>query len=174
MIGPEVFLKALSIARNLGNTVKVFTTANFDLIPLGDYHKPVGDDQPDYYYRPRKNIVNRPVLLGGRGYHITGDHRDTLPELYHQIVDQLEPIAPVSQNSTAPVGTARLFSTQNPIAAEILESLLGEFPVLHPLRADLMRRLYGPQTLLFDRRHALPGGQRRQHGRCFAYQRRAG
>ncbi len=139
VIGPEVFLKALSIARNLGNTVKVFTTANFDLIPLGDYRKPVGDDEPDYYYRPRKNIVNRPVLLGGRGYHITGDHRDTLPALYHQIVDQLEPIPPVSQNSAAPVGETRLFSAENPSAAEILEGLLGEFPVLNPLRADLMR-----------------------------------
>ncbi len=139
VIGPEVFLKALSIARNLGNTVKVFTTANFDLIPLGDYHQPVGDDQPDYYYRPRKNIVNRPVLLGGRGYHITGDHRDTLPNLYHQIVDQLEPIPPVSQNSTAPAGEAQRFSGENPGAAAILEKLLGEFPLLNPLRADLMR-----------------------------------
>ena len=94
VIGPEVFLKAVSIARNLGNTVKVFTTANFDLVPLGDYRKPVGDDEPDYYYRPRKNIVNRPVLLGGRGYHITGDHRDTLPNLYHQIIAQLDPMQP--------------------------------------------------------------------------------
>jgi phosphoheptose isomerase len=139
VIGPEVFLKALSIARNLGNTVKVFTTANFDLIPLGDYRKPVGDDQPDYYYRPRKNIVNRPVLLGGRGYHITGDHRTTLPNLYHQIVDQLQPIPPVSQNSTAQVGETRLFFADNPIAAKILEGLLGEYPELSPLRADMMR-----------------------------------
>jgi len=139
VIGPEVFLKALSIARNLGNTVKVFTTANFDLIPLGDYHKPVGDDEPDYYYRPRKNIVNRPVLLGGRGYHITGDHRATLPDLYHQIVDQLEPIPPVSQNSTAQVGEAPLFSVENPIAAQILESTLRANPALNPLRADLGR-----------------------------------
>ena len=139
VIGPEVFLKALSIARNLGNTVKVFTTANFDLIPLGDYHKPVGDDEPDYYYRPRKNIVNRPVLLGGRGYHITGDHRHTLPCLYHQIVDQLDPIPPVSQNSNAQVGEAPLFSAENPLASEILEGLLREYPLLNPLRADILR-----------------------------------
>jgi rfaE bifunctional protein kinase chain/domain len=102
VIGPEVFLKALSIARNLGHVVKVFTTANFDLVQLGDYRKPIGDEDPDYYYRPRKNIVNRPVASGGRGYHITGDHRDTLPNLYHQIVAQLEPIQPVSQNISAP------------------------------------------------------------------------
>jgi phosphoheptose isomerase len=139
VIGPEVFLKALSIARNLGNTVKVFTTANFDLIPLGDYRKPVGDDEPDYYYRPRKNIVNRPVAMGGRGYHITGDHRETLPNLYHQVAARLEPIKPVNQNSAAPPEGLAVYSTENPKAVEILETLLGEYPALNPLRADLER-----------------------------------
>jgi hypothetical protein len=80
VIGPEVFLKALSIARNLGYGVKTFTTANFDLVSLpGDYRQPAPDDRPDYYYRPKKNIVIRPNSLGGRGYHIQGDHRDTIP-----------------------------------------------------------------------------------------------
>jgi phosphoheptose isomerase len=137
VIGPEVFLKAISIARNLGNTVKVFTTANFDLIPLEDYRKPVGDDEPDYYYRPRKNVVNRPVALGGRGYHITGDHRDTLPNLYHQVAAQLEPLQPVSQNSAAPNGESNLFSIEDPKASEILELMLHEYPVLAPLRAEV-------------------------------------
>ena len=83
VIGPEVFLKALSIGRNLGNPLRVFTTANFDLINLGDYRCSVGMDNPDYYYRPRKNIVNRPVMLGGKGFHICGDHKQTIPTLYH-------------------------------------------------------------------------------------------
>ncbi len=139
VIGPEVFLKALSIARNLGNNVKIFTTANFDLIPLDDYRKPIGDDEPDYYYRPRKNVVNRPVALGGRGYHITGDHSETLPNLYHQVVDKLAPIQPVSQNSAGPVDNLPLFSDENPIAAQILEAMLREYPMLNPLRADLVR-----------------------------------
>lgn len=81
VIGPEVFLKALSIVRNLGHKVKVFTTANFDLLSLEYYREPVGDDHPEYYYRPRKNIVIRPVSLGGRGYHIPGDHAVTIPNL---------------------------------------------------------------------------------------------
>ncbi len=86
VLGPEVFLKALSIARNLGYTVSHITTANFDIFPLrGDYHAAVGYDNPEYYYRPRKNIVNRPTSLGGHGYHITGDHRVTLPNLYRLI-----------------------------------------------------------------------------------------
>ncbi len=81
VIGPEVFLKALSISRNLGYGVKVITTANFDLVPLDDYHTPLKDDQIDYYYRPRKNIINRPTSLGGSGYHICGDHSQTIPNL---------------------------------------------------------------------------------------------
>jgi hypothetical protein len=86
--GPEVFLKALSIARNLGHTVSRFTTANFDLFPLrGDYRAEVPKDDIEYYYRPRKNIVNRPVSLGGRGYHITGDHKATLPNLYQMLIE---------------------------------------------------------------------------------------
>jgi hypothetical protein len=90
VIGPEVFLKAISIARNLGYTVSAVTTANFDLLPLsGDYHRPSKDDEPEYYYRPKKNIVIRPTSLGGHGYHITGDHRDTLPALY-RLIRELE------------------------------------------------------------------------------------
>ena len=86
--GPEVFLKALSIARNLGHTVSRITTANFDLFPLrGDVHAPVGKDDIEYYYRPRKNIVNRPTSLGGQGFHIRGDHAATIPNLYHLLVD---------------------------------------------------------------------------------------
>jgi len=81
VIGPEVFLKALSVVRNLGHRVRVFTTANFDLLPLEYAHQPVGDNQPEYYYRPRKNIIIRPVSLGGQGYHVVGDHRVTIPNL---------------------------------------------------------------------------------------------
>ncbi len=82
VIGPEVFLKAISISRNLGFTVQRITTANFDLVPLGeDYHSPIPDNRIEYYYRPRKNIVNRPTSLGGRGYHITGEHLATIPNL---------------------------------------------------------------------------------------------
>jgi hypothetical protein len=85
VIGPEVFLKAVSIARNLGHALRVFTTANFDLLPLADYRKPVGEDHLDYYYRPRKNIINRPTALGGKGFHITGDHLATIPHLAQRL-----------------------------------------------------------------------------------------
>jgi len=86
VIGPEVFLKALSIARNQGYPTFDITTANFDLINLGDYRCKIGYDDPNYYYRPRKNIVNRPVSCGGKGWHFCGDHQVTIPTLYEKLV----------------------------------------------------------------------------------------
>ena len=85
VIGPEVFLKALSIARNLGHPTFDITTANFDIIDLGDFRKKVSYDDPQYYYRPRKNIVNRPVSRGGMGWHFCGNHVDTIPNLYQRL-----------------------------------------------------------------------------------------
>lgn len=85
VIGPEVFLKTLSIARNLGYPTFHITTANFDLIDLGDYRCKIGYEDPNYYYRPRKNIVNRPTCRGGMGWHFTGDHQVTIPTLYDKL-----------------------------------------------------------------------------------------
>ena len=86
VIGPEVFLKALSIARNLKYPTFDITTANFDLIDLGDYRCSIGYENPQYYYRPRKNIVNRPVSCGGKGWHFCGDHQETIPNLYEKLM----------------------------------------------------------------------------------------
>ena len=88
VIGPEVFLKALSIARNLGYPTFRITTANFDLIDLGDYRCKIGYENPQYYYRPRKNIVNRPVSCGGKGWHFCGDHQETIPNLYEKLMKE--------------------------------------------------------------------------------------
>jgi len=87
VIGAEVFLKALSIARNLGYPTFHITTANFDLRDLGDFRKKIGYEDPDYYYRPRKNIVNRPVSRGGWGWHFVGDHAVTIPTLYKKLTE---------------------------------------------------------------------------------------
>lgn len=64
VILPEVFLKALSVARNLKGDVTHFTTATFDMIR---------------HYRPSENVVRRPVLTGGRGFYILGHHEILLP-----------------------------------------------------------------------------------------------
>jgi deoxyhypusine synthase len=74
VILPEVFLKALNLARNLGNKVKKFTAANFDMI---------------YHYRPSQNVVSRPVMTGGSGYYIIGHHEIMLPLLAQAIIEKV-------------------------------------------------------------------------------------
>ena len=66
VILPEVFLKALTVARNLGFKAKGFSTANFDMIRQ---------------YRPQMNVVERPTQNGGRGYNVTGHHEIMIPLL---------------------------------------------------------------------------------------------
>lgn len=85
--GPEVFLKALAMARNVahqqGKKIIHITNGVFDIQPLGD--GPVGEtppkDNPRYYFRPWKTILARSVADGGRSYYVQGEHRDTLPHL---------------------------------------------------------------------------------------------
>jgi phosphoheptose isomerase len=134
--GPEVFLKALAIARNLGHTVSHITTANFDLISLGDYHSKVGMDDPTYYYRPRKNIVNRPTSLGGKGFHIVGDHAQTIPNLHHRIVAALGQLAVSSQRQEQP-DVIGLLEREAPAAAMQLAALVERSPDLRPVALPL-------------------------------------
>ncbi len=74
---PEVFLKALTVVRNLGYEVKKITTANFDFIR---------------HYRPATNVVHRPTMEGGKGFNFTGHHELMIPLLAAAIVDRLESI----------------------------------------------------------------------------------
>jgi hypothetical protein len=91
--GPEVYLKALSMARNAaiqnGKVIKNFTTAVFDLIDLGeDYHCESPKDTASYYFRPYKTILVRTVKDGGKSFYIRGDHGLTFPALYRLLMDQ--------------------------------------------------------------------------------------
>ncbi|MFW2331036.1 MAG: hypothetical protein ACN4E2_01890 [Nitrospinota bacterium] len=70
---PEVFIKALSAARNLYGPIENFTTLNFDMIQS---------------YRQAVNIVNRPVEGDGRGYAITGHHELMIPLLYFLLTEE--------------------------------------------------------------------------------------
>jgi hypothetical protein len=76
VIMPEVFLKALTIARNL-NAPKPrnFTTCDMDMIR---------------HYRPRVNVVIRPTNAGGKGYEITGHHEIMVPLLVWAVVTQMD------------------------------------------------------------------------------------
>ena len=89
--GPEVYLKALSMARNVarqrGEEIRRFTTAVFDLADLpGDFRDGTpSKEHPQYYYRPWKTILVRTVADGGRSYYFAGDHRQTLPTLWREL-----------------------------------------------------------------------------------------
>ncbi|MGH7854362.1 MAG: hypothetical protein ACREP3_13030 [Candidatus Binatia bacterium] len=71
---PEVFLKAVSLARNLGNPVQNLTTVNLDFLQ---------------HYRPLTNVVNRPTLGSGKGYHLTGHMEIMVPLLFAAVLEEL-------------------------------------------------------------------------------------
>jgi hypothetical protein len=75
VIMPEVFLKALSAARNLGYRVEDFTTLNMDFIQ---------------HYRPTQNVVLRPTAKGGKGFALTGHHEIMFPLLAAAVIEGLE------------------------------------------------------------------------------------
>jgi len=75
VIMPEVFLKALTIARNLNaGRPQNFVTVDLDM---------------QRHYRPLMNVVQRPTLQSGKGYQLTGHHEIMLPLLAWSIVDRL-------------------------------------------------------------------------------------
>jgi hypothetical protein len=74
VVMPEVFLKALTIARNLGHKVENFTTVTFDMVR---------------HYRPTENVVRRPTHKGGRGYYIVGHHELLVPLWAAAVLEQL-------------------------------------------------------------------------------------
>jgi len=72
---PEVFLKALTLVRNLGHQVKNFTTVNMDFIT---------------HYRPMTNVVHRPTLTGGKGYNLIGCHEIMFPLIAAGVIEKLD------------------------------------------------------------------------------------
>jgi hypothetical protein len=86
VMGPEVYLKALAMARNVAHQqqreIRRFTTGVFDLLPLdGEFDREAPKSDPRYYYRPWKTILVRTVADGGESHYVQGDHRQTVPLL---------------------------------------------------------------------------------------------
>lgn len=71
---PEIFLKAVTLCRNLGHSLHHFTTVNMDFVQ---------------HYRPNTNVVRRPTQNGGRGFSLTGHHELMLPLLAAAIIEEL-------------------------------------------------------------------------------------
>lgn len=102
VMGPEVYLKGLSMARNIAKQqqreIRNFTTAVFDLIDLGDWRaeEHIVDfrssgamSDPRYYFRPLKSILIRTVKDGGQSFYIRGDFKTTVPALYRGVISEM-------------------------------------------------------------------------------------
>lgn len=86
--GPEVYLKAIAMARNAahqeGRRIANFTTAVFDLLDMenGDFSSAPPKSDPRYYFRPWKTILARTVADGGKSYYIQGEHKYTIAAIH--------------------------------------------------------------------------------------------
>lgn len=95
VMGPEVYLKAITMARNVahqqGEVIQHFTTGVFDLPNLGgDTHSEAPKSDPRYYFRPYKTILVRTVADGGTSFYVQGDHRQTVPALYDALLARMK------------------------------------------------------------------------------------
>ena len=72
---PEVFLKTVTLGRNLGRALKRITTVNMDFLP---------------HYRPLTNVVKRPTQKGGKGYSLIGHHELMVPLLAAAVLEGLK------------------------------------------------------------------------------------
>ena len=85
--GPEVFLKAASMAANTGHVPNKIITANFDLRTYNPENF-TNENAVGYYYRDQKSIVTRvPEAYGGKGYYIGGNQKLTIPLLYKKLLE---------------------------------------------------------------------------------------
>ena len=87
--GPEVLLKAISMAANVGRIPKGLITVDFDIRPF-DPAVMSDESSPGYYHRDQKSIVTRiPQAFAGNGHYIQGNQRQTIPALYLAILKEL-------------------------------------------------------------------------------------
>jgi hypothetical protein len=91
VMAPEVFLKALAMARNVaageGRTIEGFDVLVADLRELrGDLSREPDREDPAYYFRPWKTLLARTVAGGGASRYLRGRHEDTVPALWRALV----------------------------------------------------------------------------------------
>ena len=92
VMAPEVYLKALSMARNVahqqGRAIRDFTTLVCDLQPLPeDLSREPEKSCASYYFRPLKTMLLRTVADGGEGFYVRAPHADTIPALWRSVVE---------------------------------------------------------------------------------------
>jgi hypothetical protein len=87
--GPEVLLKAVSMASNIGKSPRNILTADFDLRP-GSPEQMNDESSQGYYFRDQKSVVTRiPEAFNGEGIYIQGDQKQTIPLLFKRIFEQI-------------------------------------------------------------------------------------
>lgn len=96
VMAPEVFLKALSMARNVAHqrehVIRRFTSLVCDLHDIpDDFSKEPSKDNPSYFFRPLKTMLIRAVADGGQGFYVQGKHSDTIPALWGAINEEENP-----------------------------------------------------------------------------------
>jgi len=96
VMAPEVFLKALSMARNVahqsGREIKIFTSLVCDLHNLpNDFVKEPSKNSEFYYFRPLKTMLVRTVADGGESLYVKGVHAETIPSLWSAVINHQEP-----------------------------------------------------------------------------------
>jgi hypothetical protein len=85
--GPEVLLKAVSMAANVGCVPHGILAADFDL-RMHEPRQMTDESAPCYYFRDQKSVVTRiPEAFGGKGLYVQGDQKQTIPLLYQQIIE---------------------------------------------------------------------------------------
>jgi len=94
VMGPEIYLKALAMARNVahqeGRSIRHFTSAVFDLQDLPpDYRTAMPTIDAHYFYRPWKTILVRTVADGGESFYFKGYHQITLPNLRRRLIEAM-------------------------------------------------------------------------------------
>jgi len=97
VMAPEIYLKALSMARNVarqkGSSIQDFTTLVCDLHDLPtDFSKEPAKDNTGYYYRPWKTMLVRTVADGGKSYYIQARHADSIPALW-TVINEIEKVS---------------------------------------------------------------------------------
>ena len=97
VMAPEVFLKALAMARNIAaqekKEISKFTCLVCDVRPLtGDLDKEPEKNNSQYYFRPWKTMLVRTVADGGQSYYVCGGHSETIPQLWSALTSSITPI----------------------------------------------------------------------------------
>ena len=91
VMGPEVFLKALAMARNVarakGGKIEKFSTLVCDIQPAPErWSEDPAKSDPKYYFRPIKTLLVRTVADGGESFYVRGEHGQTIPALWGELV----------------------------------------------------------------------------------------